>query len=162
MPELKYWDIIYYYKIHCARQIEQWKNPVSYNAFCIRLKKMDLRDAIYMPRVEYNVRYRKKTPIQDEIRRKQINKYVTESEDKSELTKGFNYTEASPENLFHVSSVKLANTTLEPRKMTKERILIMIEKLLKIYFELDEWEEENNLVEFMWEDDNGNGIYKLK
>lgn len=47
--------------------------------------------------------------------------------------------------------------------MTKERILIMIEKLLKIYFELDEWEEEkNNLVEFMWEDENGNGIYKLK
>ena len=47
-------------------------------------------------------------------------------------------------------------------KMTKERILIMIEKLLKIYFELDDWEEENNLVEFMWEDENGNGIYKLK
>ena len=47
--------------------------------------------------------------------KKQINKYVTESEDKSELTKGFNYTEASPENLFHVSSVKLANVILEPR-----------------------------------------------
>ena len=47
--------------------------------------------------------------------KKQINEYVTESEDKSELTKGFNYTEASPENLFHVSSVKLANVILEPR-----------------------------------------------
>ena len=46
--------------------------------------------------------------------------------------------------------------------MTKERILLMIEKLLKIYEELDDWEEENNLVEFMWEDENGNGIYKLK
>ena len=46
--------------------------------------------------------------------------------------------------------------------MTKERILIMIEKLLKIYFELDDWETENNLVEFMGEDENGNGIYKLK
>lgn len=46
--------------------------------------------------------------------------------------------------------------------MTKERILIMIEKLLKIYEELDEWETENNLVEFMGEDENGNGIYKLK
>ena len=46
--------------------------------------------------------------------------------------------------------------------MTKERILIMIEKLLKIYFELDDEESENNLVEFMWEDENGNGIYKLK
>ena len=46
--------------------------------------------------------------------------------------------------------------------MTKERILLMIEKLLKIYEELDDWEEENNLVEFMWEDENGNGIYKIK
>lgn len=46
--------------------------------------------------------------------------------------------------------------------MTKERILIMIEKLLKIYEELDDWETENNLVEFMGEDENGNGIYKLK
>lgn len=48
------------------------------------------------------------------------------------------------------------------KSMTKERILLMIEKLLKIYEELDDWEEENNLVEFMWEDENGNGIYKLK
>ena len=46
--------------------------------------------------------------------------------------------------------------------MTKERILIMIEKLLKIYEELDDWETENNLVEFMGEDEHGNGIYKLK
>jgi hypothetical protein len=46
--------------------------------------------------------------------------------------------------------------------MTKERILLMIEKLLKIYEELDDWDCENNLVEFMGEDENGNGIYKLK
>ena len=46
--------------------------------------------------------------------------------------------------------------------MTKERILIMIEKLLKIYEELDDWEDENNLVEFMGEDENGNWIYKFK
>ncbi len=46
--------------------------------------------------------------------------------------------------------------------MTKERILKMIEQLLKIYEELDDWEEENNLVEFMGEDENGNWIYKLK
>ena len=46
--------------------------------------------------------------------------------------------------------------------MTKERILIMIEKLLKIYEELDDWETENNLVEFVGEDENGNWIYKLK
>lgn len=49
--------------------------------------------------------------------------------------------------------------------MTKERILQMIEKLLKIYEELEEKESdlpENNLVEYVWEDENGNGIYKLK
>ena len=41
--------------------------------------------------------------------------------------------------------------------MTKERILLMIERLLKIYDELDNEElEENNLVEFMGEDENGN------
>ncbi len=47
--------------------------------------------------------------------------------------------------------------------MTKERILLMIERLLKIYDELDDEElEENNLVEFMGEDENGNWIYKFK
>ena len=49
--------------------------------------------------------------------------------------------------------------------MTKERILEMIEKLLKIYEELEEQEEdlpENNLVEFVGEDEHGNGIYKIK
>jgi hypothetical protein len=35
---------------------------------------MNLHDAIYTPRVEYQVRDTKKTPIQDAIRRKQINK----------------------------------------------------------------------------------------
>lgn len=48
--------------------------------------------------------------------------------------------------------------------MTKERILKMIEKLLKIYEELDEEESipDNNLVEFMGEDKDGNWIYKIK
>lgn len=49
--------------------------------------------------------------------------------------------------------------------MTKERILIMIEQLLKIYNELEEKESdlsENNLVEFVWEDEEWNGIYKIK
>ena len=51
--------------------------PVTYAAFRKRVKVMNLHDAIYMPRVEYNVRDMKKImerPIQDEIRRKQINK----------------------------------------------------------------------------------------
>lgn len=48
--------------------------------------------------------------------------------------------------------------------MTKERILLMIEQLLKIYNELEEdWEIElNNLVEFVWEDENGNWLYRFK
>lgn len=47
--------------------------------------------------------------------------------------------------------------------MTKERILKMIEKLLKIYEELEEEDlPENNLVEFVGEDEDGNWIYKIK
>ena len=44
--------------------------------------------------------------------------------------------------------------------------LSRIYKLLVEVFEEEEEEEsdlpENNLVEFVWEDENGNGIYKLK
>lgn len=40
--------------------------------------------------------------------------------------------------------------------MTKEKILLMIEKLLKIYEEMDNDIEENNPIEFMGEDENGN------
>lgn len=48
--------------------------------------------------------------------------------------------------------------------MTKERILLMIEQLLKIYNELEEDKEIelNNLVEFVWEDENGNWLYRFK
>jgi len=47
--------------------------------------------------------------------------------------------------------------------MTKERILQMIEKLLKIYEEMENEEiEENNLLECIGEDENGNWIYKFK
>ena len=50
--------------------------------------------------------------------------------------------------------------------MTKERILAMIEKLLKIYEELEEDGdydmEENNLVECIWVDEDWNWIYRFK
>lgn len=50
--------------------------------------------------------------------------------------------------------------------MTKDRILLMIEQLLKIYNDLEEEENdilpENNLVEFVWEDENGNALYRFK
>lgn len=44
--------------------------------------------------------------------------------------------------------------------MTKERILLMIEQLLKIYNQLEEKEKSDPV--FMWEDENGNGIYTFK
>ena len=68
------WDLKYYYQIHCDRQKAQGNTPVSYSNFVNRLKKMDLHDAIYTPRVERQVRDTNKTPIQDAIRRRQINK----------------------------------------------------------------------------------------
>ena len=74
MPNFQRWDLKYYYQIHCQKQKAQGNTPLSYSAFVNRLKKMNLHDAIYMPRVEYQVRYTDKTPIQDRIRRKQINK----------------------------------------------------------------------------------------
>lgn len=51
--------------------------------------------------------------------------------------------------------------------MDKNRILAMIETLLNIYQKLDEDEEdleleENNLVEMIWVDEDGNWIYKFK
>jgi len=74
MPNFQRWDLKYYYQIHCNKQKAQGNTPVNYATFTRRLKKMNLHDAIYMPRVEYQVRDTKKTPIQDAIRRRQINK----------------------------------------------------------------------------------------
>ena len=54
---------------------------------------------------------------------------------------------------------------LTTKRMTKEKILLMIEKLLKIYEERDDNDpdfEDNNLIELIWEDEDGNWIYKFK
>lgn len=76
MPNFQRWDIKYYYQIHCNKQKAQGNTPVTYATFQRRLKKMNLHDAIYMPRVEYQVKHRfeNRNPIQDAVRRKQINK----------------------------------------------------------------------------------------
>ena len=64
------WDIKFYYFIHVNRQKSLWRNPVTYPQFYRRLRDgMTLHDAIYRPRVEYQVRKMKQTPIQDSIRR---------------------------------------------------------------------------------------------
>ena len=46
-------------------------------------------------------------------------------------------------------------------------LLVKLDKFQAMLEEREEQEEEsdlpeNNLVEFVWEDENGNGIYKLK
>ena len=76
MPNFHRWDLKYYYQIHCNKQKSQGNTPVNYASFTRRLKRMNLHDAIYRPRVEYQVKHRfyDKNPIQDAIRRKQINK----------------------------------------------------------------------------------------
>lgn len=74
MPNFQRWDLKYYYQIHCQKQKALGNTPLSYPAFTRRLKKMSLYDAIHSPRVEYQVRATDKTPIQDFIRRRQINK----------------------------------------------------------------------------------------
>lgn len=74
MPNFQRWDIKYYYQIHYQRQKALGNTPLSYSAFVNRLKKMNLHDAIYTPRAEFQVRDTNKTPIQDFIRRRQINK----------------------------------------------------------------------------------------
>ena len=68
------WDLKYYYQIHCQKQKAQGNTPVTYATFQRRLKKMNLHDAIYTPRVEHQEKDKKRTPIQDAIRRRQINK----------------------------------------------------------------------------------------
>ena len=71
MTNFQTWDIKYFHEIHCSKQRALWNTPLSYAAFTKRLKKMNLHDAIYTPRVEYNVRdHTPKTPIQDAIRRR--------------------------------------------------------------------------------------------
>lgn len=67
--DYEYWDLQFYYKIHVARQKAMWENPLKYDQFIKRLKKMTLHDAIYTPR-SIEVKPRKsKTPIQDHQRR---------------------------------------------------------------------------------------------
>ena len=74
MPnEIPFGDKKYYYQIHVNKQKAQWLTPCSYSGFCYRLLHgMNLHDAIYSPRVEYQVRDKKLIPtIEDNIRRRQ-------------------------------------------------------------------------------------------
>ena len=72
---LQRWDLLYYYQIHCIRQRALGNIPCTYEWFRKRLKKLNLHDAIYYPRVERQVRDKKLKPtIQDAARRKTINR----------------------------------------------------------------------------------------
>lgn len=67
-------DLKYYYWVHCDKQKALGNTPVSYSNFVNRLKKLNLHDAIYKPRVDFQVRDTDKYPIQDAVRRKTINR----------------------------------------------------------------------------------------
>lgn len=114
MPNFQRWDKKYYYQIHCSRQKAQGNTPLSYPAFVNRLKKMNLHDAIYMPRVEYQVRYTDKTPIQDAVRRRQINK-----EENIQIL-----------DLDHLRELEMKNTIKmpKPRKTLFQRIIEWIKR----------------------------------
>jgi hypothetical protein len=56
MPRFPYWDLKYYYQVHCQKQKAQDKTPVSYAAFCNRLRHLNLHDAIHYPRVNGRAR----------------------------------------------------------------------------------------------------------
>ena len=74
MPNFQRWDLKYYYQIHCNKQKALGNTPVSYSNFVNRLKKLNLHDAIYKPRVDFQVRDADKYPIQDAVRRRTINR----------------------------------------------------------------------------------------
>jgi len=74
MPNFQRWDLKYYYQIHCQKQKAKGNTPVSYSNFVNRLKKLNLHDAIYKPRVDFQVRDADKYPIQDAVRRRTINR----------------------------------------------------------------------------------------
>ncbi len=69
-----YWDLKFYYGIHVNKQKALWNKPCSYTTFVWRLRKgMNLHDAIYRPRVESQVRDRKRYPTaEDNIRRREM------------------------------------------------------------------------------------------
>lgn len=114
MPNFKRWDIKYYYQIHCQKQKAQGNTPVSYAAFTMRLKKMNLHDAIYKPRVEYNVRQPNGTPIQDAIRRRQTLK------EENVMAADF----------YHLKKVEKMNTVKmpKPKKTLLQKIISWIKK----------------------------------
>lgn len=121
MLKLQHWDMKYYYNIHCAKQKAQGNTPVCYWAFTRRLRKMNLHDAIYKPRVEYNVRDGKsKTPIQDAIRRKQINK-----EENIQIL-DFKYTEMAERKNFQKKMARIQMP--KPKKTLLQKIISWIKK----------------------------------
>lgn len=67
----QYWDLKYYYSIHVNRQKAMWEEPINYDSFIKRAKKMSLHDAIYNPRTKPKTTWESKTPIQDYIRRQE-------------------------------------------------------------------------------------------
>jgi len=116
---LQRWDAKYYYKIHCSKQLAQGNTPVTYETFCRRLKKMNLHDAIYSPRVEYNVKHwmYDRNKIQNAARRRTINRLEN----------------IQILDLDNLMKVEMANTIKipKPRKTLFQKIISWIRKKLE-------------------------------
>lgn len=71
MPrQFPYWDLKYFYQVHCRKQQLQWLTPVGYNQFIKRVKKMSLHDAIHYPRNDGQVRNTTVKPTVEDYQRR--------------------------------------------------------------------------------------------
>lgn len=87
-----------------------WLTPVAYENFYKRLRKgMNLHDAIYYPRVEYQVREYHKHQIQDNIRR------VKKLKDENVMVIDF---EKMDKILLNKRQHKMAKYNMKPPKKT--------------------------------------------
>ena len=113
-------DLKYYYWVHCDKQKALGNIPVSYSNFVNRLKKLNLHDAIYKPRVDFQVRDANKTPIQDAVRRRQINKEENIQILDFEAIEKVLFTKRTP----MVNTIKMP----KPRKTLFQRIIEWIKR----------------------------------
>lgn len=108
-------DVKFYYKIHCQRQKSKWLHPVAYETFYRRIRSwMNLHDAIYKERVEYQVREYPRYPIQDWIRR------AKKLKDENIMLVDF---EKIDKVLFNKREYKMAHYNMKPKKSLWEKFI---------------------------------------
>lgn len=122
--EKQYWDIKYYYSVHCQKMRNQNLTPVSYCNFCKRIRKMTLHDAIYMPRVEYQVKSWMKVKHKDDFIRRNL---ILKDENVQILT--FEEIEKR-ETKHHLTpkQIPMAKYNMKPKKTLLQRFISLFKK----------------------------------